>query len=110
MVATSILGGAKAFVQLVVKSVEKGGGPDVVQLGLGVRFRGPRTTGVGTPGSIGQRGDHAAGGPQDVQHHAGGPRQVGLRQCLEICGGGGGLQAHGRGLYGRQAARGDSYS
>jgi hypothetical protein len=33
-----------------------------------------------------------------------------LRQCLEICGGGGGLQAHGRGLYGRQAARSDSYS
>ena len=60
--------------------------------------------------AIGQRGDHAAGGPQDVQHHAGGPRQVGLGQCLEICGGGGGLQAHGRGLYGRQAARGDSYS
>ena len=46
--------------------------------------------------AIGQRGDHAAGGPQDIQHHAGGPRLVGLGQCLEISGGEGGLQAHGR--------------
>ena len=60
--------------------------------------------------AIGQCGDHAAGGPQDVQHHAGGPRQVSLGQCLEISRGEGGLQSHGGGLYGRQAARCDSYS
>ncbi len=46
--------------------------------------------------AIGQRGDHAAGGPQDVQHHAGGFRQISLSQCLEICWGEGGLQSHGR--------------